>query len=44
MYHPTIKGNALIVIDTSVLFEDLSVGDVIMFKEPKGLNTQLLIV
>ena len=38
---PTIKGNALILISTPDLtqFEDLKVGDIILFKEPKGLNT-----
>ena len=37
--NPTIRGNALVVIDTRTPYESLKVGDVIMFKEPKGLNT-----
>ena len=37
--NPTIRGNALVVIDTRTPYENLKVGDVIMFKEPKGLNT-----
>ena len=36
---PTIKCNAFVVISTSTAFEDLNVGDIILFKEPKGLNT-----
>ena len=36
---PTIKGNALVVIDTRFPFDELKIGDVIMYKEPKGLNT-----
>ncbi len=36
---PSIRGNSLLVIDTRFPFESLEVGDVIMFKEPKGLNT-----
>lgn len=36
---PTIKGNALVIINTAAPFEELKIGDVVMFKEPKGLNT-----
>ena len=38
---PSIRGNALILISTPdrTPFEDLNVGDIILFKEPKGLNT-----
>ncbi len=36
---PTIRGNAFVVISTAVPFEELNPGDVILFKEPKGLNT-----
>ena len=36
---PTIKGNALCAFDTRFPFDELKIGDVIMFKEPKGLNT-----
>ena len=36
---PTIKGNALVVINTAAPVEELKIGDVIMYKEPKGLNT-----
>ncbi|MCR5106748.1 MAG: hypothetical protein K6B28_01150, partial [Lachnospiraceae bacterium] len=38
---PSIRGNALILISTPdrTPFEELTPGDVIMFKEPKGLNT-----
>ena len=35
----TIRGNALVVIDTRTPYESLKVGDIILFKEPKGLNT-----
>ena len=36
---PTIRGNAFVVISTAVPFEELNPGDIILFKEPKGLNT-----
>ena len=36
---PTIKGNALCAFDTRFPFDALEIGDVIMYKEPKGLNT-----
>ena len=38
---PTIKGNAFVVISlpSRTPYESLEVGDVILFKEPKGLNT-----
>ena len=38
---PSIRGNALILISTPdrTQFENLNVGDIILFKEPKGLNT-----
>ena len=36
---PTIKGNALVVYSTTVPYDDLQVGDIIVFKMPKGLNT-----
>lgn len=36
---PTIKGNALVIINTAAPFEELKIGDVVMFKEPKGLST-----
>lgn len=38
---PSIRGNALILISTPdrTPFENLNVGDIILFKEPKGLNT-----
>ena len=36
---PTIRGNALVAIDTAAPFEELKIGDVVMFKEPKGHNT-----
>ena len=38
---PSIRGNALILISTPdrTPFENLNVGDIILFKDPKGLNT-----
>ena len=38
---PTIRGNAFVVISlpSRTPYESLEVGDVILFKEPKGLNT-----
>ena len=38
---PSIRGNVLVLISTPdrTPFEELTSGDVIMFKEPKGLNT-----
>ena len=36
---PTIRGNALVAIDTRFPFDELQPGDIISFKEPKGLNT-----